>query len=456
MRETAFSSGNILLPRSGIDLTKWAVVACDQFTSEPQYWKETERIVGDAPSALHLILPEVYLSEKDIDVRLGKLEEQMAEYEDRGYFEEYKNAMIYVERTDSSGKMRAGLVGKLDLEQYDYRRGSRSQVRATEATVTERIPPRMRVRKQASVELPHSMILIDDPQKTVIEPFQDKKDSMTKLYDFALMQGGGSIRGYLLGQEEITQVENALSDLLEQKAQQQIGEEQSCRNGDIREYSQQQSERKESSCGRRSEKTCAQQDVREETMLYAVGDGNHSLATAKEYYEYLKAVHPQKDLSDHPARYALVELVNLHSPALEFKAIERIVTETDVVHLMREMTTKLGLSAAGEGQKVKVIHGEMEEDLVIRRPDSNLAVGSIQNFLDDYLKRNPGRIDYIHGRDSARQLAQQANSLAILLPDMRKEELFPSVLKDGALPRKTFSMGNAQDKRYYLEGRRIR
>ena len=418
--KTAFSKADILLPRKGTDMTKWSVVACDQFTSELEYWEDTIRTVGDAPSTLKIILPEVFLEHDDVDRRLNRIEENMEDYMAAGTFVEYKDAMVYVERTDSSGRVRAGLIGKLDLEQYDYRKGSKSQIRATEATIVSRIPPRMRVRKQASIELPHIMVLIDDEEKRVIKPLQAKTDQMELLYDFPLMLGGGSVKGYLLGEEEKQQVDEALYNLCNiESFNRKYGTEE------------------------------------ENVLLYAMGDGNHSLATAKEYYEYLKAVNPEKDLSNHPARYALVELVNLHSTALEFEAIHRIITETDVNHLMREMTTKLGLSAKGEGQKVTIVHDQLEEHLYITKPTSNLATGTIQNFLDEYLARNPGRIDYIHGSDTVKNLAKQPKSLGIILPDLRKDELFPTVILDGALPRKTFSMGHARDKRYYLECRKI-
>ena len=419
--KTAFSSADILLPKKGTDMTKWSVVACDQFTSELEYWEEAIRTVGNAPSSLKIILPEVFLEHDDVDRRLNRIEENMEQYMKDGLFTEYKDAMIYVERTDSSGRIRAGLIGKLDLEQYDYRKGSKSQIRATEATIVSRIPPRMRVRKQASLELPHIMVLIDDENKTVIKPLQNKTDQMELLYDFPLMLGGGSVKGYLLGKEEIAQVEKALYALT-----------------DVEAFNKKHGTKEE------------------RTLLYAMGDGNHSLATAKEYYEYLKATNPEKDFTNHPARYALVELVNLHSTALEFEAIHRIITETDANHLMREMTTKLGLSTKGEGQEVTIIYGQMEERLYITKPTSNLATGTIQNFLDDYLSRNPGRIDYIHGIDTVKHLATQPKSLGIILPDLRKDELFPTVILDGALPRKTFSMGHARDKRYYLECRKIK
>ena len=419
--KTAFSSADILLPKKDIDMTKWAVVACDQFTSELEYWEETIRTVGNAPSTLKIILPEVFLEHDDVERRLDRIEENMEQYLADGNFIEYKDAIIYVERTDSSGRVRAGLIGKLDLEQYDYRKGSKSQIRATEATIVERIPPRMRVRKKASIELPHIMVLIDDAKKTVIKPLGSKTDQMEILYDFPLMQGGGSVKGYLLGEEEKNQVEEALYKLT-----------------DIDSFNEKYGVKEENA------------------LLYAMGDGNHSLATAKEYYEYLKAANPEKDFSDHPARYALVEIVNLHSTALEFEAIDRIITETDVTHLMREMTTKLGLSTKEEGQEVTIIHDHIEEHLYITKPTSNLATGSVQNFLDDYLKRNPGRIDYIHGIDTVKHLAEQPKSLGIILPDLRKDELFPTVIIDGALPRKTFSMGHARDKRYYVECRKIK
>lgn len=420
MNTTAFSSADILLPKQGTDMEKWSVIACDQFTSEPEYWEETRRIVGGEVSTLNLILPEVYLEADDVNDRLKTIRNTMRRYEEQDIFMEYKNAMIYLERIDSKGRMRAGLVGKIDLEQYDYRKGSKSLVRATEATVPERIPPRLKVRKGAILELPHIMMLIDDAKAAVIEPLADRKDSMKKVYEFTMMQEGGRIEGYLLEEEDIRRVNESLFAL-----------------NDLEAFNEKYGLSEEN------------------VLLYAMGDGNHSLATAKEYYEQLKAAHPDQDLSNHPARYALAELVNLHSPALKFKAIDRIITEADVPHLMREMTTKLGLSTKGEGQQVTIIHDHIEEELIITKPTSKLAVGSIQNFLDAYLSRNPGKIDYIHGKNAMKHLADQPGSLGILLPDMKKEELFPTVICDGALPRKTFSMGHARDKRYYLECRRI-
>lgn len=432
--ETAFTGADILLPGPKVEMEKWAVVACDQFTSEPAYWEETREIVGQNPSTLNVILPEVYLEAKDVEERLQVIGNYMKEYLEQGIFEEYKDAMVYVERKDSRGRRRAGLVGKIDLEEYDFRKGSQSQVRATEATVTERIPPRLRVRREALLELPHIMLLIDDSEDSVVEPLEKKVDYMRKLYDFSLMQEGGFVTGYLLGKEERVQVEAALRRLQEKAILLQ---------------------QKEISEKAITAKNC---------LLYAMGDGNHSLATAKTAYEQWKAEHPGEDTSQYPGRYALVELVNLHSPALKFKAIHRLLTEVDVKNLKDEMTKELGLwepkklqlQMEKEAQIIELWYGEKTERRVITKPRAKLAVGSVQNFLDEYLKKNPGKMDYIHGEQSLRQLAKQEHALGIHLEDMKKEELFPTVRQDGALPRKTFSMGHARDKRYYLECRKIR
>ena len=419
---TAFGAANILLP-DNTDMSKWAVVACDQFTSQPEYWEDAANIVGDAPSALKLILPEAYLESDDSEKRISDIRKTMDEYLAKGIFKEYKDSMIYIERTDSTGKVRRGLVGMIDLEQYDFRKGSTSSVRATEATVAERIPPRLKVRRGAALELPHIMILIDDPEKTVIEKIGEKKESLEKLYDFTLMKNGGSIRGYLVSGNDIDICDKALSDL-----------------GSRENF----------------EKRYGIKDV--PVLLYAMGDGNHSLATAKEYYEELKRENPDKDMSAHPARYALAEIVNLHSDALEFEAIHRILTDIDTDKLLSEMTAELGLTenVTDDMQSFEWVCGGVSKTYGISKPASNLTVGSVQSFLDGYLKANGGKIDYIHGADVVKHLAAASGSAGILLPDMGKEELFPTVIKDGALPRKTFSMGHAEDKRYYVEARKIK
>lgn len=421
----AFQGADIMLPREDIDSSSWSVVACDQFTSEPEYWEDVDKIVGDTPSTYHMILPEVYLEEPDAEERIAKINQTMKEYIDGDVFETYKDSMVYIERIDSTGKMRAGLVGRFDLEEYDFHKGSSSLIRATEATVIERIPPRIKVRKNAEVEMPHIMILIDDIKRTVIEPLGEKKSQMKKLYDFDMMKGGGHISGYLVDKEIQKEIFGALDVLAS------------------REYFD------------------AQYGLPDKPVLmYAMGDGNHSLATAKEFYEQLKAANPGEDMSDHPARYALAELVNLHSEALEFEAIHRILTEVDAKDLFEKMTAKLGLEKAADGlsedaQIFDKVENGVSEKYVITKPTSKLTVGSLQMFLDEYLKETGGKIDYIHGDDVLKNLTKQENSIGFILSVMKKEELYPTVIVDGALPRKTFSMGHAADKRYYMECRKI-
>lgn len=417
-----FCPGNILLPEKEINQSKWSVVACDQFTSEPQYWDAVENTVGEAVSTFRMILPEVYLEEENVDERIENINKTMLQYAQDGVFKEYKDAMIYVERVDSEGKMRAGIVACFDLEDYDYRKGSSSLIRATEATVIERIPPRVKVRKNALVELPHIMILMDDPAQNIIEPLEAMKDQMEKVYDYDMMLGGGHNRGYLLTKEQKEQVLAAI-DVLAQP--EHFAEKYQLKDTPV--------------------------------LLFAMGDGNHSLATAKECYEQLKAANPDKDFSNHPARYALAELVNLHSPALEFEAIHRIVTEVDARDLMKNMEKQLGISTEPiwNAQNFEIMIKGKTRKFWIKNPSSKLTVGSVQNFLDAYLSEKPGKIDYIHGYDTMVYLTAQENTIGFLLPDMDKADLFPTVILDGALPRKTFSMGHAPDKRYYMEARKI-
>lgn len=402
----AFKPADILLPARGTDYSKWSVIACDQYTSQPEYWERAEKAVGGAPSTLRLVLPEAYLDSPGLEKRIDSINLAQKEYLDSGLFEEYKDSMVYVRRIQSDGSLREGLVGAIDLEEYDYLPGSQSQVRATEATVAERIPPRLKIRQGACLELPHIMILIDDPQKSVIEPLGGAE--LEKLYDFNLMLGGGSISGYLVPQAELSRVNGALSRLLER---------------------------------------CP--------MLFAMGDGNHSLATAKEYYNRLKAENPGADLSRHPARYALCEIVNLHSPALRFEAIHRIVFTDCPERLVLALERELGLSCEPSELSLELLTGGTEKRLYIHKPTAKLAVGCLQAFLDGFLKENGGRIDYIHGEEVVKELSARPGAVGFILEPMEKSQLFPAVMADGALPRKTFSMGHADDKRFYLEARRI-
>lgn len=414
--KTAFSAADILLPKQSAMSEAWAVCACDQYTGEPAYWAETERIVGEKPSTLRLILPELYLEENDVTERIAKIQSSMQDYLKNDVFDTYSNAMIYIERIQSDGKCRAGLIGKIDLEQYDYTKGSTSLVRATEATVAERIPPRVRIRRGAALELPHIMILLDDAKKTVIEPLSAAKSGMKQVYNTKLMQGGGSIQGWLIPADAQAKILDALTAL---------GNAENFENGVA-------------------------------PLVYAMGDGNHSLATAKAFYEEWKAAHPNEDTTNCAARYALVELVNLHSEALQFEAIHRILNGIDPAKLLADMTAALDLRTdAPAAQAMEILVNGSKTTYYIHKPTSNLTVGSVQSFLDAWLKANGGKIDYIHGAEVVAKLAQTEGSMGILLPDMQKSELFPTVIKDGALPRKTFSMGHAADKRFYMECRKI-
>ena len=396
-----FQPADILLPREAA-LDKWAVIACDQFSSEPDYWAETERIVGDAPSALRLILPEAQLGENDA-ARAEAIHQTMRAYLDEGLFCSHKNCFVYVERSLADGTVRQGVVGRLDLEAYDYAPGSRSPVRATEQTVVERIPPRMRIREGATLELPHVLLLCDDADDLVIGLLGRQKAALPKLYDFELMQGGGHIAGWL--------VEGVIARKLRER---------------LDAY------------------------AKDRALVFAVGDGNHSLATAKACWEKRKKEQPDTP-AEHPARYALVELENLQSAAQRWEAIHRLVMDCDV-DALREAT--IAALDDGAGAALMLIAGT-EETVLRLDPVKGDPVARVQGFLDAWLKENAGSIDYIHGEESLRALSMAEGALGFLLPAMAKEELFPAVEAQGVLPRKTFSMGSAREKRYYLEARKI-
>ena len=415
-----FKRGNILLPKD-TDMTKWSVIACDQYTSEPEYWADVEKIVGNNPSTLNLTLPEIYLEESDVEERIKKINSNMEELVNSDFFNEYKDSMIYLERTGADGKVREGLIGIVDLEDYSYEKGSQTLIRATEKTVIERIPPRVKVRENASLELPHIMILIDDEKKEIIESLKNKVSENDKLYDFDLMKNGGHVKGYLLNENAMDEVDKSLERLMD------------------KEYF----ERK--------------YDVTDKgVLLFAMGDGNHSLATAKACYENLKKKIGEEEALNSKARYALVELVNLHSNALEFEAINRVIFNTNNADLLNKLKEYYNINKEGNGQKVRVITNNIDEDWYIENPKSNIAVGSIQLFLDEYLSNNDGKIDYIHGDDVTRELGSKENNVGFIFEAMKKTDLFKTVILDGALPRKTFSMGHANDKRYYLEARKIK
>ena len=422
--ESPFRPADILLPRD-CDLSLWSVVACDQYTSQPEYWQRVEERVGRAPSALRLILPESCLEGPDVETDIMEINTTMSRYLREGRFQEYPDSLFYVERALDSGAVRRGLIGMVDLEQYDYEPGSGAPIRATEGTVLSRIPPRVAVRKNAPIELPHVMLLADDPDRTVIEPLSEHTDEMEPLYDFELMEQGGHLRGWRLTGEQKEQVHTALAALADPAA------------------------------FRNRYHLVEALPV----LLFAVGDGNHSLATAKECYERQKRLTPPEHWANLPARYALVELDNLHDASLEFEPIHRLVFGAKPEELLEALTEYYPGAKRGDGtgHKLAYVYGETQGVVSVPDPAAQLPVGTLQNFLDWYLARHKGvRVDYIHGEDVVRKLAAQPDTVGFLLPAMGKEELFPTVIRDGVLPRKTFSMGEAHDKRFYLEARRIR
>lgn len=390
----SFSPADILLPKT--DFENWSVIACDQYTSEPEYWQNVKTAAGDKPSALNIILPEVYLS-ADNSEKIEKINQNMQKYLENDIFTEYKDSLIYVERIQSDGKLRRGIVGKIDLECYDYRSGSDAEIRATEQTVLSRIPPRVEIRKNAPLEMPHVMLLFDDVKDRIFSYLAENKDGFKTVYDFTLMCNAGSIKGYLLNEEAKQTVLSMLGELKEQK----------------------------------------------DGFLFCVGDGNHSLATAKECYNQNK-----NELN----RYALCEIVNIHDKALEFEPIYRVVFGADPEKLIDEF-----IKAMGEGsQKFTCVYGDKTREISVK-PTAKLAVGTLQTFLDEYAKNHPEvEIDYIHGTESLKKLASRENAVGFIFDGMQKSELFDAVNADGSLPRKTFSMGHADDKRFYIEARKIK
>lgn len=408
-----FLPANILLP-NGADMHRWSVIACDQYTSDLDYWKRVRTLVGDCPSTLHMILPEAELGGNEAE-KVSAINSAMERYYHERIFRSEPDAYIYVERTLSNGDIRPGLIGMVDLEAYDYNPGSVSLIRATEKTVLERIPPRQRVRKDASLEFPHVLMLCDDHEKILIETVANEKESFELLYDFDLMENGGHITGWLVSQDAKTAFNERLTA-----------------------YSRTFEAKYEGLDGAK--------------VLFAVGDGNHSLATAKSCYETLKREHPEIDHSNHPARFALVELENIHDPSLSFEPIHRIIFDTDPERLLEALKDY----CAQDGYVVEYITAKGKGTLCLDPRRGALAIAVLQEALDTYLADHKGEIDYIHGDEVLTDLAQKENAIGFLLPPMEKSQLFRGVISGGVLPRKTFSMGHAQEKRYYLEGRRIK
>jgi Protein of unknown function (DUF1015) len=426
---------DILLPNESIDPEKWAVIACDQFTSEPEYWQAVEKHVGDSPSTLNLILPEVYLEKEAGKDRNQITQQAMQDYLDAGLLESREGFILV--RRNAEGKTRHGLMLALDLERYDFNKGSQSLIRATEGTIVDRLPPRIKIRKDAILELPHILVLIDDPQRTIIEPLAAKTEQLDKLYDFDLMLGSGHLEGYAINDAATEQgIINALEKLADPSAFRQkysVGDDQ-------------------------------------DVLLFAMGDGNHSLATAKAIWEEIKT----KVGMDHPARYALVEIENVHDEGLEFEPIHRVIfgLKSDLIADLKttfgtnlrltdcqskeEMVSRVDGQPAGGEQAIGLITPSGFQVANINDPAFNLPVGTIQDFLDRWLNAgNAESIDYVHGEDVVCRLGSETGNAGIYLPGMDKGELFKTVILDGALPRKTFSMGEAREKRFYMECRKI-
>lgn len=406
----------ILLPAPGVKPETWACIACDQYTSEPEYWRKAFAAAGDAPSAIRLILPEYDL--KNSETLIPRIHQAMADYLAKGLLAPAVDpGFILCERTIASGT-RLGLVCAVDLEEYSFEKGSLPLIRPTEQTITDRLPPRLKIRRGAPVELTHIMILIDDPNRTVLEPLQAAKASLRKVYDFDLMMGGGHLAGWAVeGEEMLARVDQSLNALMDTKG--------------------------------------------EHPLLLAVGDGNHSLATAKAYWNEIRESLSEAERENHPARYALCEIVNIHDEALLFEPIYRIVTGTTRMEIMaawKQYAAQHGmhLDREGEGHRFTVVSADGEGTVVVKDPEGAIPCETIQKFLDDFLANHPGTgIDFIHGEVSLRTLAEKPGTVGFLLPEIDKHSFFKDVETLGVLPRKTFSMGEADEKRFYMEAKRI-
>ena len=419
----------LLLPKAGVSLSTWAVIACDQHTSSPEYWAETARLVGANPSTLHLVLPEASLGDGDRQTAIAAINQRMADYLATGVLAEQAPGFVLVERDVGRARPRRGLLVALDLEAFDYRRDARTLIRSTEGTDAERLPARLAVRRHAPLETPHVLVLIDDPQHTVIDPLFAL--DLPAAYDFELMQSGGRVRGWQVTDGVVIDaIAQALSAL---------------RQGDP-------------------------------PLLYAMGDGNHSFAAARAFWEERKA---QGAAMDHPARYALAELVNVYDHGLEFAPIHRLLSvggQGSVAATLDALAKRFAdchfahravadsaewqrmraVAATEPGHHIAYCAAGRQGICTIAQPPFALAVECLQAFLDEYLATHPqAELDYIHGDDVLLALADRPGHIGFLLPGMDKRDLFPTVLRAGATPRKTFSLGEPHEKRYYLECRRI-
>ena len=427
MSVPCFVPADILLPATSVALDPWACIAVDQFTSQPEYWQRAEARAAGKPSTLHIVLPEAYLGTPQEAERLASIRRTMEDYR-RSVLTRKVHGYVYVERTQMDGTVRQGLVGAVDLEAYDYAKGTKPAIRPSESTVVERIPPRLKVRRGAVIETPHVMMLADDADCTLIEPIGQIKDTLPLLYDGDLMLGGGRLRGWAVEDPAlVAQIDKALAGLADPAA-----------------------------FARRWPAAKGQ-----EPMVLAVGDGNHSLATAKAYWEELKPTLTEEQRKTHPARWCLAEVCNVHSPAIEIEPIHRVVFGVGAKDLFAALDAwdqQQGSSTTMSDQRLRLADAYGECAVALANPPAPLTVGSVEAFLADYLPAHPGvTVDYIHGESAAIALASNPDkpATAILLPDFAKADLFKGVVLGGVLPRKTFSMGHAEEKRYYNECRII-
>ena len=427
MSEACFTAADILLPAAGVPLDSWACIAVDQFTSQPEYWQRAEHLADGKPSTLHIVLPEAYLGTPQEAERLESIRRTMEEYR-KSVLTRKVHGYVYVERTQMDGTVRQGLVGAVDLDAYDYAKGSKPAIRPSESTVVERIPPRLKVRRGATLETPHVMMLADDPGCTLIEPIGARKSELKKLYEGELMQGGGHIAGWAVEDPAmLAQIDAALAALGSQEA------------FDAK-YPQARGAK---------------------PLTLAVGDGNHSLAAAKACWEELKATLTPEERESHPARWCLAEVCNVHSPAIEIEPIHRVLFNVDCAAVLLSLITwsdsnMAGCSFGGSKQQPFTLAGpHMSNVLSFEDPTAPLTVGTIDEFIEYYLEHHKeARVDYVHDEPAVRALCKKG-AVAFLMPPFAKSDLFKGVVMGGVLPRKTFSMGHAEEKRYYVECRKI-
>ncbi len=407
MKDTGIRTAKILLPKTE-DMSSWACIACDQFTSEPEYWATLEGLVKGKKTTLDMVLPEIYLEDR-VDERIERINENIRSYLHGGFFEELNEGFILVVRSTPFVEKRLGLVGAVDLERYEYAQKSSALVRSTEGTIEERIPPRLKIRQNAEVEFPHVMILFDDEKREILEELYEKREHLKKVYDFELNMGGGHIEGYYIPDGEALLAKfSALLD--RQRLLEKYG--------------------------------------KADEFAFAVGDGNHSLATAKTLWERVKKTLPEKEKENHPARFALCEFVNVYDEGIYFEPIFRFVKGVDRTAFLS------GLNEL-DGGKIKIYDGK---EISTQEGENSLPEGikAVDRYIQDYLLQCGGSVDYIHGEHNLCKLVDGGeDTVGIMFEKLDKADLFKYVSQKGAFPRKTFSMGEGIEKRYYLEGRKI-